>query len=350
MNNIKELRQKLTDEQIKQILGKYNVYPKHETETAIIYPTVCHNLTGGKPKLYYYKKDKIFKCYTECNDVFDIFTLLIKMHKLRGEDITISQAIEICGLDSDTGIVGQEDIKNDINYLYNLLHTTVSVVNMPHLNNEILNRFIFDKTALSIWEHEGISYETMHKYDIRYDPVDNCIIIPNHDIDGNLISIRGRYLDEDAVAKYRPIFYNGKVLSHPSAMNLYGLDKNKQAISRNKRAIIFESEKSVLMMDTIYGTESIAVATLGKNISAQQIKLLSSLGINEVYLAYDADYRSREELDKKKKEYIKIGNTLKPYFNVAILFDHFFILEYKDSPIDRGKEKFEKILQDRIYI
>ena len=104
------------------------------------------------------------------------------------------------------------------------------------------------------------------------------------------------------------------------------------------------------MMDTIYGDKNCSVATLGQNISRQQIQLLLELGVDEVVLAYDADYTNYAQTVEKRKKYIRIANSLKPYFNVAVLMDLNHILNYKDSPIDRGKEKFEQILKDRIYI
>ena len=349
---LKDLRYKLNEDDIINILKKYGVEPVYNTPTAIIYPTVCHNLSGGSPKLYYYKNDHIFKCYTHCNDMFDIFTLLIKMHDLRNNPISIPQAITICGLSLDdfTNDDASSSAKEDIDYLYNVLHSTNQIVNLPHINEKILQRFVFDKKVLKLWVDEGISYDTMRKYGIAYDPIDNCIIIPNYDIAGKLISVRGRYLDEEALAKYKPINWGQKVLSHPSALNLFGLNINKDAIRRQKRAIIFESEKSVMMMDTIYGDKNCSVATLGQNISRQQIQLLLGLGVDEVILAYDADYTNYAQTVEKRKKYIRIANSLKPYFNVAVLMDLNHILKYKDSPIDCGKEKFEQILKDRIYI
>lgn len=56
--NFEGLREQLTDEQVKDILLQYNVEPCVENADTIIFPTCCHNLTGGSPKLYYYKDSK----------------------------------------------------------------------------------------------------------------------------------------------------------------------------------------------------------------------------------------------------------------------------------------------------
>lgn len=351
MNNvsIKDLREQLTSQDIVEILGRLNVQPVNETSQAIIFPTCCHNAVGGSPKLYYYKDNKFFHCYTECQTNFDIFDLIVKVQKLHGIEFSLYDAIKFCNLSVDAPIETEGSVQEDINYLYNLLFATTGKAELPKLDEKILSRFIFDKDALQVWANEDISFETMRKYHILYDSVDNCIVIPNYDINGNLISLRGRFMDIDSPVKYRPLYYNQQLLSHPSSLNLYGLNINKDAIAQNQKAIIFEAEKSVMKMDTYFDT-NISVATLGKNISMQQIELLLGLGAKEIILAYDADYRNRIERDKKIEEYTTIAKSLKTYFNVAVLIDFYHDLKYKDSPIDRGPAIFKKILKNRIYV
>ena len=98
--NFRDLREQLTDEAIKNILAQFNVEPVTEDEASITFPTCCHNLEGGSPKLVYYKNTKLFHCYTECSTSFDIFSLLQKMYRLRGKEITLKQAVEVCDLDA----------------------------------------------------------------------------------------------------------------------------------------------------------------------------------------------------------------------------------------------------------
>ena len=85
MSRIKDLRMQLSEEDIKNILARYGVFTHTETDVALIFPTACHNHEGGSPKLYYYKEDKIFRCYTECGSMFDIFDMITKLTKIRGE-------------------------------------------------------------------------------------------------------------------------------------------------------------------------------------------------------------------------------------------------------------------------
>ena len=56
---------------------KLQVIPQKE---CIICPTICHNPLGTESsmKLYWYHNNKIFRCYTECNEAMSIFTLYQK--------------------------------------------------------------------------------------------------------------------------------------------------------------------------------------------------------------------------------------------------------------------------------
>lgn len=345
---LRELREELNDEQIKNILAQFNVEPRTETDAFMIFPTCCHNLEGGSPKLYYYKNTKLFKCYTECNEMFDIFRLLIKIMHLRGKEITLRQAVEICDLDSSQNINFNYSDIQDFKYMQELMHST-SVSDLPPLKTYdimTLNRYTFDLNGLTSWIEEGISINELQRFNIKYDPIENCIVIPNFDINGHLIGVRGRFLNIDAKAKYAPLWYNNVCLSHPTGRNFYGIYENKEAIQKKKTVIIFEGEKSVLKYGTYY-KDNIALATLGKTITYSHIQFLLKLGVSRVVLAYDADYETTEEMLTKREEYLKIAKILTPYFSTTILIDYDLQLNYKDSPIDHGKEYFEKLIRQR---
>jgi len=350
MSRIKDLRMKLTEDEVKNILARYGAFVHTETDAALIFPTVCHNHEGGSPKLYYYKEDKIFKCYTGCNEMFDIFDLVGKIHKLRGEEINLNQAIDYTGVERD---VAQVDpmVLEDLEYLKRLTSANHKVENsteVRHLDRKILNNFLYNEVGVSPWLDEGISEDAMHRFNIKYDSTRNAIIIPNLDHSGNLIGIRGRFFGENAPAKYMPIKYNGEILSHPTGKFLYGYFENKHKIREKGMAIIFEGEKSVLKMETLYKQSNIGLATAGKKVTLDQLNALLKLNLNEVVLAYDKDYKTPEERKEKFAEYEKIVKILKPYFSVSIIIDFDNKLEYKDSPIDQGKEVFEDLLRNRV--
>lgn len=350
MNRIKDLRMQLTPDQIKNILLKFGVYPNAENDTAIIFPTVCHNLEGGSPKLYYYKDEKIFKCYTECSNMFDIFELLIKMKKLRGIDLHLREAIAMTGVD-DSGTEISDGILHDLQYLRRLKDSESFLEEEGQervLDKRIIEAFSFNETGLSPWIEEGIGREALERFNIKYDMTENAIIIPNLNHNGDLIGIRGRFMSENAFAKYMPIKYQDEFLSFPSGNYLYGYYENKHQIRRKGIAVIFEGEKSVLKMETLYPGNNIGLATAGKRITFAHLSALLKLNIREVVLAYDRDYNNLEERKKILAEYREIAKILDPYFEVSIIIDHEYKTGYKDSPIDCGKEIFEELMKNRL--
>jgi hypothetical protein len=358
MINFKELREQLTDESIKEILAQFNVEPVDETAEAIIFPTCCHNLEGGSPKLYYYKDSKMFHCYTECASTFDIFTLLQKMYALRNENISLRQAISICNLDSNFDVPNNIDTTyvQDTKYMQTLNGINIKKIDdidFKVYDKNVLRQFNFDYMGVMPWIQEGISVEAMQRFNIKYNSKQNAIIIPNFDWDGNLIGIRERFFNKEDVAKgkYRPMYWKGVLYNHPTGETFYGIYENHNIISQKHMAIIFEGEKSVLKMLSIYGDSySLGLATLGQNITNNHIQYLMKMGVKDVILAYDSDYEDYEQLTEVENKYRQKGKILSPYFNTSILMDFDFVLPYKSSPIDGGKEIFEKLLKEREYI
>lgn len=355
--DFKDLREQLTDESIKSILAQFNVEPYDENDNEIIFPTCCHNLEGGSPKLYYYKNTKLFHCYTDCAETFDIFTLLQKMYDLRGKEITLRQAVEICDLDSGSLTpTDNYDYKSDLKYLQQLNNSyipNVDNLDFKVYDKSVLRKFSFDYIGLMPWIEEGLGVNALQKFNIKYDKSHQAIIIPNFDYNGNLIGVRARYFRPADVAKgkYRPIYIDGILYNHPTGRTFYGIYENHQAIERKHTCVIFEGEKSVLAYDTIYGSENnIALATLGQNITRDHIQYLLKMKVQNIILAYDTDYEDYTQLKEVEQKYVDKANILAPYFNVSILIDYDFILPYKSSPIDEGKETFEKLLKERRII
>ena len=349
MSRIKDLRMQLSEDDIKNLLAKYGVFTQAETDKALIFPTACHNLEGGSHKLYYYKEDKIFKCYTGCHEMFDIFTLLQKMKKLRGQEITLKDAINLSGVEEDAEVPAE--ILADLEYLKKLKSTNSVLkddAEVKILDKKIMDSFSFNLDGIKPWIDEGIGIPALKKFGIKYDSTVNAIIIPNLDHNGNLIGVRGRFFGEHAPAKYMPIKYRDEFLSHPTGKFFYGFYENKNTIREKGIVVIFEGEKSVLKMETYYPGNNIALATAGKKITLDQLNSLLKLNVHEVVLAYDKDYKTADERKAKLEEYEKIIQLIKPYFQVSIIMDYGKELGYKDSPIDKGKETFEDLMRNRL--
>lgn len=353
--NLIDIKESLEPENIREILNSYGVEPVREDTNYFIYPTVCHNIAGGSPKLYYYFDSKLFVCYTECNDSFNIFELIQKMELLRGNKITIFEAAEQMGLGSaEFRRKTFEEIESEkaSRFIQNAL-TKVAAPAMEYeaLQNEILSNFSYNREYLTPWINEGISENVMKQFDIGYSIKDVAIAIPHKNSDGAIIGVRGRFMSPDSPNKYMPLSLNGKLLTHSLRGNLYGLYENKENIKNKGRVVLYEGEKSVLHHGSLFGQENnISVATSGNRVSNEQINLLIECGVQEVILAFDQDFKSPFERDSLVANYITIAERLKQYFTVAIIIDWDQDVEYKDSPIDKGKEVFNKLYSNRFYV
>lgn len=355
MLNAQEVKAKLTDNHIVQILEKLDATIYLNTEKQIISTTVCHH--GHSNKLYYYKEVNMFHCYTDCGDSFDIIELIC-----RNKNYKIQEAINwICILfNFDTMTYGfgeqQNQIINDWSFIHSLplkKKKIKSEEKRDYYNKDILN--IFQSMYCKEWIDEGISIKSMIKYGIQYSTFLQKIIIPHYSIDNELLGVRGRaMLDEDIeYGKYTPITFGKTTYSHPLSQNLYGLNINKQNIIKKKKIMIVEAEKSVLQCDTMFGEENFTVALCGKTLSIFQRDLILSLGVDEVIIGLDKQYHNHEDKEADIwSKYIrkKIINLLAPYVRVTVLWDMENILPYKASPSDLGKDVLLGLMDKKIYV
>ena len=182
----------------------------------------------------------------------------------------------------------------------------------------------------------------MQKFGIRWYELEKYIIIPCKDLDGEVIGVRRRALND--TPKYMPLIKNEFDYSFSTGAVLYGLYENKEIISRTNKVIIFEGEKSVMKADTMFKGKCPAVATYGSHITINQISLLQQLNVQKAVLAYDYDDNGEEEKFKKIQE--RLNNY---GINCDYLFpDYEWYLDTHDAPIDKGKEVFMKLYKNRM--
>lgn len=340
-------------------LGSSEPYIRQE---ALVFETVCHNCTGeGSHKLYYYSNTNLFRCYTHCGDSFDIFDLVIRQFKLRQIELTVGQAIRWVydRMDQSGLSFTKEESDNDDWNIFNKYRAIKeqSLAEKPVLkeySRDILKQLPF--FIVDDWRIEGIEIETMKRFGIKYNPVSNAVIIPHYDENKRLVGIRQRAMikeDEDMYGKYRPAYINGELYNHPLSYCLYGLSLNKDNISKIKKAIIFEGEKSVMLFDSYFGSENnVAVACCGSNISATHIQILSDIGVQEIIIAFDKEYEAIGDsgFQAQTKNLKNIHKKYSSKILISFLFDKENILEYKDSPIDKGIESFVHLYKNRFTL
>lgn len=204
------------------------------------------------------------------------------------------------------------------------------------------------------WLQEGITEEAMDKFNIKYSISQNKIIIPHYNINNELIGIRGRALNVEDIekGKYKPVFIENTLYNHPLSLNLYGLNHTIENIKKSGKIILFESEKSVLLMDSYYDF-NFSAAVCGSNLNKNQINILlkNCPGV-DIIIAFDKEYKRIDSPEAKKylDKIRSIGYKYNKYFNFYYLADRTNLLDYKDSPIDKGPETFEFLLANKSRI
>lgn len=357
------IKEQLTQEDIFQLLEEFGGEPEY-TSFGILSATICHNPPSqGSRKLYYYFNSTLFQCYSNCGS-FDIFQLVVDVAEIQwGKHYDLNDAIRwIANHFGISGAIIEEEVNSleDWKILEEYervkeVHPSSKEVILEEYDNSILNNFNYN-VAITPWLKEGINQDSLRKAQIGYYPGGDQITIPHFDKDGRFIGLRGRSLcqeDCDLYGKYRPIRINGTLYNHPLGMNLYGLNWNKNVISFLRKAIVFESEKSVLLMGSYFGWESnCAVACCGSNISFFQMEELLKLNVEEMIIAFDRQFQDigDNEFQKLKANLIKLKQRYKNYLNISFIFDKHMITGYKDSPIDRGADTFMTLFKERILV
>ena len=357
-----KIKEQLTEEQIFQLLTEYGADPEYRSGHIICH-TICHNEIGvGSKKLYYYFNSKLFQCFTNCG-YFDIFDLTINVFRIQqGKTIDLNDAVRFVA--SKFGFAGdyQEDLDLPSDWKIFDAYSRLQDIEQKDFNIQLkeYDSIILDRLnyncILEPWLNEGITNEALIKARIGYYPGADMITIPHFDGDDRFIGLRGRAMAQDDIerfGKYRPIKIGTQLYNHPLGMNLYGLNWAKDNIARMEKAIIVESEKSVLLYMSYFGVDnSIAVACCGSNISAYHIHQLLSAGAKEIIIAFDRQFQAIGDNEFKHlvKNLTKIHEKYKNDVLISFIFDSKMITSYKASPLDEGQEKFLQLFKERVIL
>lgn len=112
-------------------------------------------------------------------------------------------------------------------------------------------------------------------------------------------------------------------------------------------------EKSCLKYASYFGLQNdLSVAICGSSLNNYQVSLLLSLDVKEIVIALDKQYEEigNQEWKRWVQKYYQIHNKYGGLVQVSYLFDFDKYLDYKDSPIDKGKETFLILYNNRIRI
>ena len=347
MLDIQAIKSAITDDDIIALMDSMGIPLVSANSQYMIFPSCCHHADWERhsKKLYYYIESQRWHCYS-CAGDWDTIALIQHLRHC-----TFNQVVDyICStLDISATEVVQDDMRD--NWQHDLRRwlpnaTQDEPAELTAYDPAILAAF--DHLYPSDWLEYGITRDSMDKFGIGWYARQACISIPVMQ-NGQLVGVRGRYTRPQDIAKgkYRPIaMLDGNVLKFSSSACLYGYDQNKAAIEKSRQVLLFESEKSVLKAPS-YGIYN-SLAVFGSNISKRHIELLLELGVNDVVLAFDSDYKQMGDADfqffvTKMK---KLASRLKPYFCISIIYNNQGYDAYKcnimDLPYDQAMTLYER--------
>jgi len=202
------------------------------------------------------------------------------------------------------------------------------------LPDDYMERYEKRSDKLEVWRAEGISDASLDRFQVFYDSFSNRLVYPIRSVDGKIINVGGRTLDErwkeKNLRKYTYFMQWGELAT------IYGLSENMDNIRKKREIILFEGCKSVLLADT-WGIKN-AGAILTSHLNPHQMKILAKLGCRVVF-ALDKDVRVREDYNIRK---------LKQYVKVEYIWDGWNLLNDKDAPVDKGYETWQKLYEGRL--
>ena len=357
--DVKKLKKSLSLAHHKQIMQALGIPSYSENSTQIVYYTGDKNVDPykGSPKLYFYKDTSIYVGMTAGRS-YDIISLTQTRLSLLKQPCSF---LDACQFILDTTNINPDSIsrvkKEGHVYDWSNLERFIRVRKYGNQLSEY-NRNIID-TLPSLypqaWIDEGISEETMEKYQIRYYERCNQTVIPCFDDEARLVGVRVRNWDKDRVeqAKYMPLVtLDGQCYKFNTNQVFYGINYNKPEIERTGKVIIVESEKAVMKLDTYMGRHNIALGMYGSNLGIQRRNQLLKMGVNTVSYVVDNDFIGQddaffEQWREKIQHFIKLWDG---FCRVEIVWDNLGLLGPKENATDRTKEVWEQLWENREII
>ena len=357
--DVKKLKKSLSLAHHKQIMQALGIPSYSENSTQIVYYTGDKNVDSykGSPKLYFYKDTSIYVGMTAGRS-YDIISLVQTRLALLKQPCSF---LDACQFILDTTNINPDSIsrikKDGHVYDWSNLERFIRVRKYGNQLSEY-NRNIIDTLPPlypQAWIDEGISEETMDKYQIRYYERCNQTVIPCFDDEARLVGVRVRNWDKDRVeqAKYMPLVtLDGQCYKFNTNQVFYGINYNKPEIERTGKVIIVESEKAVMKLDTYMGRHNIALGMYGSNLGIQRRNQLLKMGVNTVSYVVDNDFIGQddeffEQWREKIRHFIKLWDG---FCRVEIVWDNLGLLGPKENATDRTKEVWEQLWKNREII
>ena len=330
------------------------------------FQSCCHhsNPNDGGYNLAFNSNSKSFMCFSQCSCSYSLLSL-VKKHKelVDGKCSTWSAMKFICD-QVNIPFNFKEEVKQVNTNIYKWQNSLLKYTkNYSNATNQIYDKSILNYLTpcyYEPWLNEGMTKESLDKFDIRWYNRLQQVVIPVYDDDGNLVGTHDRNTNPELVDngyKYDHLrMLDGTEYKFQMGLVLYGLNMNKADIERTRTVILFEATKSVIHIDGFYDY-NISVAMFGMNLQKAKLKLLLKYGVNKFIIALDRQYKNVMINDEYTKEFLKyrekvdkIIDIIRPYAQeIGVVWDNDEdrLLGYKDSPVDQGKEVWENLFERR---
>ena len=293
----------------------------------------CAYYPEGNPTSVLINCDNLF-CHVFSKDINANLIELVAMHN----NWNIAQAVQIIAQILNIKNIDSLESPYIFNGFYKHNKGKGIFKNYNVLSKEILIQYI-DRPNIRFLK-DNISLNTQFKFQVKYDSLNNRIIVPWFNARGDLVGITGRYnfneLGSNPKWKAMESFSKGQFI--------YGLYENQKEIEKAGWVIIGESEKFVMQLDSMGYHNALALGNC--TITATQARILKSLPVDKIILAFDEGVNIEHlmlQCDKLK------GGIFSNTKEIKVIYDskHEILKQgSKMSPSDVGKENFE-ILLDR---
>lgn len=252
------------------------------------------------------------------------------------DDCSIIESIKyicnVCGIDKDIKFE-KKPVISSLSFLNKFKKATSnqSMDDDVPIDESILDDFLHFPSYDFYMDHILVSVQ--EEFGVCYDLQDNRVCFPVRNRNGELITIKGRTLNENYKSLGIPKYMYYKNFTGGNL--LYGEYENQEWLLSSEDIIVVEAEKSVQQAAS-YGIRNV-VATCKKSITRQQMLRLLSYG-KRVWIAYDKDV-SEDEL---KLECAKFKGLIP----TGYILDEINLLSDKESPTDKGADIFIWLLND----
>lgn len=355
--NTKLLKSSLTLEDHKSICKALGIPAFSENSKQIVYFTGDKHVNpyNGSPKLIFYKDTSIYMGFS-AGMSYDIISLTQRRLSLLKQPSSFIDAINFI-----LSVTGKEidsvqrltkthvyDWQTDLEKFIRFRRTGTTLTTY---DDTILSQL--DQSIPQAWLNEGISEDTLIKYQIGYYERLNATTIPCRDKQGNLIGIRCRHWQPDEIeqGKYRPLLLLDGVTSFKFPTNdvFFGINYNWPEIERTGKVMLVESEKAVMKLDTIYKEHNVALGMFGSNLGVKRRNELIKLGVNHVMYVPDNDWigRGDEAYQEWEDKVIRFCKQFDGYAKVEIVWDNLGLLEAKENATDKDEDTWWKLYEAR---